>query len=364
MNVMTLRPTALLLMVALLSVRPQVWAQEAGDSPGEPPVNEDQETEITEDNYRRFMELRDARIQRDAFPTEAYQAPDPLRKLGELPEASQRHLRDELRGIIVEGDGWSPDEAGTLYPYRPSDAAQGNPELRGKEAEAWEELVTSYHQREAEIYARASSKGRAGSTGGGEDRRGQESGEEGSPGAVDQHGAPLQAGEAGEEAGRNMSSGSASGGSARAAGRGMDEGVSQSALEYLAGQAGDAPGGEDRGAPGRETALSGSRSASSQADGPAAADPESGASQTAPGSAGQDAAQTAMNAAQDSAAAPASEQAEEQPDADPAAVRDAAPPIEVEYTSPGYIAIKDLVNVKGVQEPPQTPANLAEDEDD
>ncbi|MBT8070156.1 MAG: hypothetical protein KJO80_06960 [Gammaproteobacteria bacterium] len=115
-----------------------------------------QAVEINEDNYRQFMELRDARQRRNVLPENAFKPQSGLQKMDDLPEASQKHLRNQLREIIVQGDEWQPGDEGTVFPYVPSEAARDDPELQNKEAEAWGELVDSYHKREAEIHANAS----------------------------------------------------------------------------------------------------------------------------------------------------------------------------------------------------------------
>jgi len=111
-----------------------------------------QEVEINEDNYRQFMELKDPRGQRNMLPENAFKPGSGAQKLDKLPEESQKHLRNQLREIIVQGDPWQPGDENTQYPYVPSNAASTNASLEKQEAEAWGELVESYHQREAEIY--------------------------------------------------------------------------------------------------------------------------------------------------------------------------------------------------------------------
>jgi hypothetical protein len=120
-----------------------------------------QEVEINEDNYRRFMELKETRGQRNMIPETSYKSQAGLQKLDKLPEASQKHLRNQLREIIVQGEQWQPGDEGTDYPYVPSDAASTDQSLQKQEAEAWGELVENYHQREAEIYANSSRSGAA-----------------------------------------------------------------------------------------------------------------------------------------------------------------------------------------------------------
>ena len=135
------------------------FAQTPGEEvPGETdatdePVSESREVDVNEDNYRRFMELPDDRIERRSLPPIDSFKPASLEKMENLPEASQKHLRNQLREVIVQQEAWTPDAAGELYPYVPSTAARSNRELHNQEAEAWRELVVNYHEREAAIYA-------------------------------------------------------------------------------------------------------------------------------------------------------------------------------------------------------------------
>jgi hypothetical protein len=77
---------------------------------GEAEPAADQEVEINEDNYRQFMELKDAMRQRTVLPENAYQSQAGLQKLDKLPESSQKHLRNQLREVIVEGEAWQPGD--------------------------------------------------------------------------------------------------------------------------------------------------------------------------------------------------------------------------------------------------------------
>jgi hypothetical protein len=146
----------------------------------------DREVEINEDNYRQFMELRDAGSERNILPETAYQSRAGLQKIEELPEESQKHLRNKLREIIINGDEWQPGDEATDHPYVPSVAAGTDPALQKLEAEAWGELVDHYHKREAEIYANSSrsmatgaSDGASGSVPGGNTGGGEGSGSNG-----------------------------------------------------------------------------------------------------------------------------------------------------------------------------------------
>ena len=65
-----------------------------------------QEVEINEDNYRQFMELKDGLQQRTVLPENSYQSQAGLQKLDKLPEESQKHLRNQLREIIMQRGPW------------------------------------------------------------------------------------------------------------------------------------------------------------------------------------------------------------------------------------------------------------------
>src|SRR5210317_259422 len=95
-----------ILVLVLLS--PPLTAQENETAPSPLPVDEEaapaepdgpagQEVEINEDNYRQFMELKDAMRQRDIIPENIFKPGSGLQKLDKLPEESQKHLRNQLR---------------------------------------------------------------------------------------------------------------------------------------------------------------------------------------------------------------------------------------------------------------------------
>lgn len=111
------------------------------------------EVEHNEENYRRFMELRDRGRRTSDLPTNAYQPGS--QKLDQLPESSQKHLRNELREVIVKEGEWQEGDENKRYAYVPSEAAEGNRSLQLQEAEAWDELVEKYQEREAQIYKNA-----------------------------------------------------------------------------------------------------------------------------------------------------------------------------------------------------------------
>jgi len=215
------------------------------DTELEPPPTEDeavragQEVEINEDNYRQFMELKDPRQQKSMLPENSYQSQAGMQKLDKLPEDSQKHLRNQLREIILDGDQWQPGDEDAEYPYVPSVAAATNQGLKNQEAEAWGELVDNYHQREAEIYEN-SSRSQAAAAASGTSRSPGASGEGGDGKEGTAGGGSGQAGE-GQESSQESNSepgGSAGSYSPTAAddpNATSTEGVSQNAMEFLAG---------------------------------------------------------------------------------------------------------------------------------
>ena len=112
--------------------------------------------DVSEDNFRRSMELRDRELQRSPdLTTGSYSSSTGLQALEGLPEASQKHLREQLREVIVENGPWTPEDAGTAYPYVPSEQAEKSKTLAKREQQAWGEMVSEYHDREAAIHANA-----------------------------------------------------------------------------------------------------------------------------------------------------------------------------------------------------------------
>jgi hypothetical protein len=141
------------LIIASIFMAPG-FAQEADSETEESAQtgNSSTETEVSEDNYRRFMELKDQPGER-SLPTAAFVKPPSLEKMQGLPETSQKHLRNELREVILQGGQWSPEQIEIEHPYNPSEGALEDKELQDQESEAWDELVSEYHEREADIYA-------------------------------------------------------------------------------------------------------------------------------------------------------------------------------------------------------------------
>jgi hypothetical protein len=217
-------------LTGLLVVLMSLYATSGFAQEVEAEVPTDQEVEVNEDNYRQFMELRDALRQRNIMPENSYQSQAGLQKLDKLPEDSQKHLRNQLREIILQGDQWQPGDEDGDYPYVPSVAAATNHPLQKKEAEAWGELVGNYHTREAEIYANSARSRAAAATG----APGTGTGTKNSDGTSTDG---KEQGDTGEQAGQPGSSDSAadsySPGSAGDPNARGSEGVSQSAMEYL-----------------------------------------------------------------------------------------------------------------------------------
>jgi len=191
-----------------------------------------QEVEINEDNYRQFMELRDARQQRNVMPEDAFKPGSGLQSLDDLPEDSQKHLRNQLREIILEGDQWQPGDEATEYPYTPSEAAGSNSPLEKQEKEAWGELVDGYHQREAEIYANSARSGAASAAGshGSGTGKSQEKGAQDGGGEQSAQGEQSNQQSSSDQAGNE---GSYSPGGSNDPNAKSTEGVSQNAMEFL-----------------------------------------------------------------------------------------------------------------------------------
>jgi hypothetical protein len=219
-----------LLSIFILLYSPASFTQEQQETaPGDSSKSASQEVEITEDNYRQFMELKDARQQRRILPEDAFKPKAGLQKIDKLPEDSQKHLRNQLREIIVQGDKWQPGDEGKHFPYVPSEAAVSNQALQEQEAAAWGELVDNYHRREREIYensartqAAMADEGSTGSNTG-----------NGSPG--DGTGQPGAEQQDAQQAGPDQvsSADSYSPNASNSADRSGTQGVSQNAMEYL-----------------------------------------------------------------------------------------------------------------------------------
>ena len=236
MQILEVRSMRVLVAMSLaLLFSAGVFSQDEAPAPGSDDtevaeqVQPDQEVEVNEDNYRQFMELKDGLRQRTVAPQESFESRSGLQKLDDLPEASQKHLRNQLREIISSGDRWQPGDENTEHPYVPSEAARTNASLQKQEAEAWGELLDNYHAREAQIYAnsartRAAMAGSAAAMGGkntesggqGENRTGQS--RQGSDGSASRPGSEADSFAPGAQGGADAQE---------------PEGVAQSAMEFL-----------------------------------------------------------------------------------------------------------------------------------
>ncbi len=235
------------LVVLLVNLfTPSVFAQDsepalASDAeveeaaPAEPEIPASQEVEINEDNYRQFMELRDANRQRDIIPEDVFKPDTGLQKLQKLPEDSQKHLRNQLREVISQGDEWQPGDEETEYPYTPSEAASTDPSLAKQELEAWGELVDGYNQREAQIYENSSgTRSAMGTENGTSENPGNSAG---SPNGGGQSGEGSQGQQNGQENNpdQNDSAGTYSPNASNDSNSDNTAGVSQNAKEFLQG---------------------------------------------------------------------------------------------------------------------------------
>jgi hypothetical protein len=216
------------------------------------------EVEYNEDNYRRFMELKDQDRRSSTLPTNTFQPG--TQKLDELPEESQKHLRNELRSVIVQEGEWQAGDENNEYAYVPSEAAVSNSELQKLEAEAWVELVDKYQEREAQIHAnsaRSEAARQAGAAGGGmPPAEGQQQGNNGSAGQAGQNqqdggsqggqsGQSGQTGQSGQQGAQNQQQSQSESASAASknsyspadAAKQMEktrnQGVSENALQFL-----------------------------------------------------------------------------------------------------------------------------------
>ena len=226
----------LVLMVLLLAGVPAARAQQA-----ETPVDEDgssQQTEQSDDSFRRSRELEDARARDRTYVDSTYTAQTELEKIDKLPEESRDNIRDQLVDIIVEDGEWEPKDALKEYPYEPTATAESDPELKEQEQEAWEEQIEKYHEREAAAWGSYS-----GPVPGPGNPSGQEGGQQGEQGE--------QGGAGGSGGGQGEGGGSGSAGTYQPGSSGSEDevstaGVSESALDFLKGrqQSSTQPGGQ------------------------------------------------------------------------------------------------------------------------
>ncbi len=295
-----------------------------------------QEVEYNDENYRRFMELKDQPGQRSSLPTNTYQSG--TQKLDKLPESSQKHLRNQLREIILDGAEWAPGDENKEYPYVASVAAEKDPALRQQEQEAWGELVGKYHQREAQIYARTHGKEAGGAEGGmhtatqannaGPGRQPKGGNAEGDGSESGESGDGEEQAQAGQQnqSAHNANDGTYSPAASAAKPNNSDSvsnsGVSESALEYL---------------------LSNKLGSAESQGSPSTADTESNPEATGPPT------QNISQQANPEAADPAQQQSPQQADSrqqNPA--QQAAEAGQFVVISKNTLSIKDLQNARGI----------------
>ncbi|HKX56905.1 MAG TPA: hypothetical protein VJN01_12420, partial [Xanthomonadales bacterium] len=198
------------LLILVMVIPVAGWGQSAdiASEEKEPVASDDssRHVEESEEAYRRRMETAESHDQADVIRPRSSGTAKAPEGIDALPADSRKHLRDELRNVIIEQGEWQPGDAGKVYPYSPSAAAEQDPELRQQEEKAWGELIAEYHKREAAALAAGGGRG-----------NGQDPGEE------DQAGAPGS----GQQAQAGSSSGSGSGKSAsNPAGRSATEATS------------------------------------------------------------------------------------------------------------------------------------------
>lgn len=214
-------------------------AEDTAVTPPSPDNPASQEVEVSEDNYRRFMELKDRRQQPNIIPETVFKPQGSLQKIEALREDSQKHLRNQLRDIILQSEQWKPGDELQLYPYVPSTRAQDNPSLQRGEAEAWDELLAGYHQREAEIYANSTRSEAAMASANGQSDQSEASDDgdkgDGNKGDGNNEGGNkgTQAAEASNAGQNGASADSYSPSSSNAATNPVTAGISQNALEFL-----------------------------------------------------------------------------------------------------------------------------------
>jgi hypothetical protein len=356
-----------------------------------------QQTDESEEAYRRRMELEGAR-DRDTYSDQSYASQTVQDNLDKLPEKSHKNIRDQITDIIIENDQWEPGDVLEEYPYEPTEAATKDPVLLEQEEEAWAEQVEKYHEREAAAFG-ATRPPMPGS--------GQQQAGTGSSGEGQQQG--DGSGESGQEGAQDGESGDSSAGGYSPRQGDEDEmntaGVSESALDFLRGKqgpgqaqaatqdpgSGNAPQGQmpnltdagDEQQPGAPNPAEGAGQQQAEASDQPATD--SDASEQAPdgslpieqleqlqGVAAQSSAeqpdaptssgesQPAQTAdatdasAETQAAATEQEQASQenqQAQQESESAQQATP--ELDLSTPGIIAIRDLKKFEGVDEPPE-----------
>lgn len=145
---MRIWPSLVLLLYSLSGSA--VAQQEPADGADDEAAESSRRVDESEESFRARMELREQRFreQQRSNTTFSYSS-GREDKLANLPPASQEHIRAQLRDMIIDSRVWKPGEDVTDYPYEPSPAAQGDPDLARREREAWVEQLQKYQEREA-----------------------------------------------------------------------------------------------------------------------------------------------------------------------------------------------------------------------
>ncbi len=371
----------LLTVILSLSITGAVQAQDNEPGTGERDESSEQ-VEESEDAYRRRMELEGARDQ-ETFSNTSYSSQAKQQKIDKLPKESQKNIRDQITDVIIESDEWEPSDVLKEYPYEATEAARKDPELREQEEEAWAEQVEKYHEREAAAFGATrppmpgSGQQQAGTGSNGE---GQQQGEQGSG----NEGASQDGGQASED-------GSGSAGSYepyQSRSQSDDDemstaGVSESALDFIRGKQGQSPNLAGNGTEQQDQAPSLAGSGTEQQDDSEDQSPESaegqeqapdgslpieqleqlqgvsaqsspGQADTSPPSADNQQAQAASAAATETASAEQEQTTQESQEAQQSQQESVAQEqqasLELDLSTPGIIAIRDLEKLEGVEE--------------
>jgi hypothetical protein len=355
----------LLTVILSLSITGAVQAQDNEPGTGERDESSEQ-VEESEEAYRRRMELEGARDQ-ETFSNTSYSSQAKQQKIDKLPKESQKNIRDQITDVIIESDEWEPSDVLKEYPYEATEAARKDPELREQEEEAWAEQVEKYHEREAAAFGATrppmpgSGQQQAGTGSNGE---GQQQGEQGSG----NEGASQDGGQASED-------GSGSAGSYepyQSRSQSDDDEMSTAGVQApnLAGSgteqqdqapslAGSGTGQQDdsedqspESAEGQEQAPDGSLPIEQleQLQG-VSAQSSPGQADTSPPSADNQQAQAADAAATETASTEQEQTAQESQEAKPESVaQEQQASLELDLSTPGIIAIRDLEKLEGVEE--------------
>jgi len=371
----------LLTVILSLSITGAVQAQDNEPGTGERDESSEQ-VEESEEAYRRRMELEGARDQ-ETFSNTSYSSQAKQQKIDKLPKESQKNIRDQITDVIIESDEWEPSDVLKEYPYDATEAARKDPELREQEEEAWAEQVEKYHEREAAAFGATrppmpgSGQQQAGTGSNGE---GQQPGEQGS--------GNEGAGEGGDQASEDGSGSAGSYEPYQSRSQSDDDemstaGVSESALDFIRGKQGQSPNLAGSGTEQQDQAPSLAGSGTEQQDDSEDQSPDStgdqeqapdgslpieqleqlqgvsaqsspGQADTSPPSAENQQAQAADAAATETASAEQEQTAQESQEAQQsqqetmAQEQQASP--ELDLSTPGIIAIRDLEKLEGVEE--------------